>query len=105
MAIIQRGKSTAEEKESLNIITEESAEVIQGISKVLRFGWESCAPGSDETNREHLTEEIGDLICMIGILMSKNVIDKDAVRNHMNLKTVKLAMYSDINMSDVKLEL
>ena len=105
MAIIQRGKSTLEEKEILNILTEENAEVIQGISKVLRFGWESCAPGFDETNREHLTEEVGDLLCMVGILMSKNVINKDTVRYHMNQKLVKLSKFSDIDLSNVNLEL
>ena len=49
--------------ETMMILQEECAEVIQIISKIYRFGFDSRWP--DETspnNREKMTEEIGDQI-------------------------------------------
>ena len=47
-------------EEALDILQEECAEVIQVASKCKRFGTKS--------NRERLTQEIGDLYCMIQII-------------------------------------
>lgn len=41
-------------KEVLDIAQEESAEVIQAISKISRFGLDNFKPGKPLTNREHL---------------------------------------------------
>ena len=57
-------------KEVMDILQEECAEVIQAVSKISRFGLDNFKPGKPKTNREHLEEEIGDLMCMIDLLPS-----------------------------------
>ena len=53
------------ETEILSIAQEECAEVIQAISKCFRFGLDNVKPGKPKTNREHLEEELGDLMAML----------------------------------------
>ena len=45
------------EKEILSITQEECAEVTQVISKIFRFGWDSCHPDLTQNNKERLEEE------------------------------------------------
>lgn len=101
--IEQVGKSTPEEKEILNILLEECAEVIQAISKILRFGFESTHPNDPTyTNRTHLQEELGDLYCMMDILSQKSIVDHDLVISYATKKLSKLKRYSDINLEGIK---
>lgn len=76
------------EKESLAILMEEAAEIIQAISKIFRFGLKTEWKG--ETNQEHLEEELGDLLCMVEILESQGVISKE------NLEIAKLKKYEKL---------
>jgi NTP pyrophosphatase (non-canonical NTP hydrolase) len=103
--IQQKGKCTPEEKEILNILLEECAEVTQAISKIFRFGFESCHPDTpDITNREHLTEEIGDLITMIMITVKKDIVDEESAFVYSGQKLEKLKHYSDIDLKDIENE-
>jgi len=61
------------QKEILLITQEECAEVTQAISKVFRFGIQ--AEYNDKTNRDRLTEELGDLLCMIELCYDSGVVD------------------------------
>ena len=98
--IKQLGKSTSEEKEILNITLEECAEVIQCISKVLRFGWDSSNPSRPfYTNRDHMTEEIGDLLCMFQLMFDRGIIDEDVAMAHAIHKLDKLKKFSNINFN------
>lgn len=81
-------------KEILLITQEECAEVSQAISKIFRFGPD--ARYEDETNREHLEEEIGDLLCMIQLMMEYKIIDKDACEAARLQKLNKLIKWSTI---------
>jgi len=91
------GKSSKQENEILNILSEESAEVVQAISKVFRFGWDSSNPKDPSwTNKMHLEEEIGDLLCMVNILFDKGIIDQDMVKIAAENKLTKLKKYTDI---------
>lgn len=82
------------EKEILLILQEEASEVIQAVSKVFRFGMESEWNG--ETNKEHLTEEIGDLLAMIEILTDWNIVSKHQVDLAKTAKIEKLKTWSGI---------
>lgn len=85
--------------EILSITIEESAEVIQAISKIFRFGIDTSWKG--ETNREHLEEEIGDLKALITLLEQNGVINKDKVDEAAAAKIVKLQKWSNIfNQND-----
>jgi len=81
-------------REILLITQEECAEVTQAISKVFRFGMEDTHKG--ETNREHLEEEIGDLMCMIDLLIDNGIVSESAVLAAKNEKLNKLMTWSGI---------
>lgn len=99
-------KATTEEKEILNILSEECAEVIQAISKILRFGFDSTHPSDNTyTNRNHLTEELGDLYCMLNIISQKNIVNVEQVIQYAESKLSKLRKYSDINIEGINNEM
>lgn len=82
------------DSEVLLIAQEECAEVIQAISKVFRFGMDDEFKG--QTNREHLEEEIGDLMCMIDLLIDQGIISESACMAAKSEKLNKLLTWSNI---------
>jgi NTP pyrophosphatase (non-canonical NTP hydrolase) len=84
-------------KEIMQIAQEESAEVIQAISKVFRFGMESEHNGV--TNREHLQVEVGDVLCMIDLMEEFGLIDWTAVELAKTAKREKLQKWSKIKLT------
>ena len=88
-------KVTNESNQEILLITqEECAEVIQAISKVFRFGMDDEYNGV--TNREHLEEEVGDLLCMIELLVTSDMLDMVAVYKAKAAKLEKLKKWSNI---------
>ena len=84
-------------KETLIILQEECAEVIQATSKIFRFGFESCYPTEDSaTTKECLTMELGQLLCMIGLLVEQKVINEHDMLTAMEAKKIKLEKWSSI---------
>ena len=82
--------------EIMFILQEECAEVIQAISKCLRFGIDNYKPGKPKTNREHLAEEIGDLIAMIELCYENDIVDPLQVKEAQHRKFDKLKKWSTI---------
>ena len=82
------------QKEILLITQEECAEVTQAISKVFRFGADDFFKGL--SNRQHLEEEIGDLMCMIDLLIDNGIVNEAAVMTAKNEKLNKLLTWSKI---------
>ena len=85
-----------QEREVMNILSEECAEVIQAISKCHRFGMDNVKPGKPKTNREHLEEEIGDLLAMVDILLDMGVVESDILESAKVAKIEKLKKWSNI---------
>jgi NTP pyrophosphatase (non-canonical NTP hydrolase) len=83
-------------KETLCITQEECSEVSQAVSKIFRFGWESKHPKTGVNNKEHLEEEIGDLLCMVDILVEKCIISDTQVNIARKAKREKLKTWSSI---------
>ena len=83
-------------KEILCITQEECAEVSQSVSKIFRFGWDSKHPKTGVNNREHLEEEIGDLLAMVDILVEKCIISDSNVNEARKAKREKLKAWSSI---------
>ena len=83
-------------KEVMDILQEECAEVIQAVSKISRFGIDNFKPGKAKTNREHLEEELGDMLAMICILEKMGVIDQNALEIATKAKIQKLKKWSTI---------
>jgi NTP pyrophosphatase (non-canonical NTP hydrolase) len=89
-------------KEVMDILQEECAEVIQAVSKISRFGIDNFKPGKAKTNREHLEEELGDMLAMICILEKMGVIDQNALEIATKAKIQKLKKWSTIkNLEEI----
>ena len=83
-------------KEVMDITQEECAEVIQAISKISRFGIDNFKPGKPKTNREHLEEELGDMLAMVDIMLEKGVVSLDKLNIAKAAKIEKLKIWSTI---------
>jgi NTP pyrophosphatase (non-canonical NTP hydrolase) len=82
--------------EVMDIAQEECAEVIQAISKIRRFGIDNAKPGTEYTNRQHLEEELGDVLAMIDILMINQVVSWANLHRAKRAKIEKLKKWSEI---------
>ena len=76
--------------ECLVILAEECAEVIQAVSKTMRF------PEDDNKNRSRLEKELGDLQCMIDLTCKHLDIDQEDVLMWSNMKAEKLKKWSNL---------
>jgi NTP pyrophosphatase (non-canonical NTP hydrolase) len=82
--------------EILSIAQEECAEVIQAISKAFRFGIDGIHPVKGYSNREHLEEELGDLQCMVNLMIDYGIVRKDKLDEAEFKKYEKLQQWSNI---------
>jgi len=86
----------SKEKEVMDILQEECAEVIQAVSKISRFGLDNLKPGKPKTNRDHVEEELGELYAMIEILQELNVVSWTNIEKAAEAKREKLKQWSNI---------
>jgi NTP pyrophosphatase (non-canonical NTP hydrolase) len=84
------------QKEIMLIAQEECAEVVQAISKCFRFGFNEKHPNQEFTNQQRLEEEVGDLLCMINMMIDNRIIDKLAVDFAIDAKSEKIRKWSNI---------
>lgn len=84
------------QNEIMNILSEECAEVIQSISKCNRFGMDNLKPGKPKTNREHLEDELGDVLAMIDIMLEHDIIQRNKLDEAKLNKFEKLKKWSTI---------
>jgi NTP pyrophosphatase (non-canonical NTP hydrolase) len=82
------------QKEVLLITQEECAEVTQAISKVFRFGMDEIY--NDRSNKQRLTEELGDLHCMIELIVESGMVEQTDLLNASGNKRKKLMQWSKI---------
>lgn len=86
----------SKENEILLITQEECAEVTQAISKCYRFGLDNYKPGKPKTNRQHLAEELGDLLAMVTLCHDFGIVDFYDVMVAKDAKLEKLRQWSSI---------
>ena len=84
------------EHEIMSIMQEECAECIQAVSKIFRFGFDSKHPEKTYDNREHLEEEVGDLLAMIDLLLENETVSCANVNKARRKKFEKLQQWSNI---------
>ena len=82
--------------EILNILQEECVEVVQAVCKVRRFGFDNHHPANEQDNREHLAEELGDLLCMIELLIADGVVTQEELDHAKHMKIEKLKKWTNI---------
>ena len=83
-------------REVLEILQEECAEVIQAVSKCFRFGIYTVSPITNESNKDHLTEELGDLIAMINLCVEFGIVDSKQIMEASAAKIDKLKKWSKV---------
>ena len=89
-------KMDEQNNEVMDILQEECAEVVQAVSKIRRFGIDNAKPGTNYTNREHLEEEIGDLLAMVDILLINEMVNWGNLHKAKRAKIEKLKKWSNI---------
>ena len=72
--------------DTLNLLMEECAEVIQACSKIIRFGPDNFHPDTKVPNQEQLEKELGDVMCLINLLN----LDYEELELHSRVKRRKL---------------
>jgi len=89
-----------ETNEILLILQEECAEVIQSISKCMRFGPDQIKPGKEYTNIAHLEQEIADVQAMIELLIDCKVgVSLSNIELKKQLKFAKLKLWSNLTIT------
>ena len=76
------------ETELLVITMEECGEMIEACSKAIR-----C---EDYVDNDKLIEEVGDVLCMIDIMVDKGLLSERDLNNRIQLKKMKLLQYSNL---------
>lgn len=86
---------TESEKERLQLLQEECAEVIQCASKILRFGWLSTNPDNpnSKNNLEHLQEEIGNLGVILDLMVKAGDVSEEDILEAAEEKSKTIGQY------------
>ena len=74
----------------LDKLQEESAEVIQAISKVRRFGEQNHHPDRKTTNHQELITELTDFLAIVAALEHLQYFDLQKEQIHIHKKTLAL---------------
>ena len=91
---------TNQQEEILRILQEECGEVVQMVSKVCRFGLDETHLKAGNSNRARLTEEIGDIACMIKLAIETGIITEEGLAIAISDKEEKLKKWSTIYGQD-----
>lgn len=84
-------KNMTEQQELLIITMEECGELTQACSKVLRMGM-------NIQNYNQLVEELGDVQCMINLILGSKLVVEEDVNKRVRTKVKKLRTYSSMTM-------
>jgi len=82
-------------QEILDILQEECGELIVSASKVRRFGLDNSYKDGG-TQRQHLTQEAGDVMLMINLLVDNGIFSKEELEIAQQHKADKLKIWSKI---------
>lgn len=93
---------TKQQEEVLRIMQEECGEVVQMVSKVCRFGIDEQHLKADKPNRDRLTEEIGDLLCMIELAKEFDIVRYSDITAAAKRKRTKLEKWSTIFIEELQ---
>ena len=94
--LLDIGKMNNKIQETLDILQEECAELIVEVSKCRRFGLDSMHDRTQISHNEMLTNEIGDVLAMIDILVDQGLVDRLSLDNAKQVKKEKLRTWSNI---------
>lgn len=98
MKLIDIQKMIDKDQQLLVITMEECGEVIQACSKLLRRGHKDGSIKNNKKQMHDLQDEVGDLYCMIQLLIENGWIDKYLLEGRTLYKKAKLKKWSDIDV-------
>ena len=83
------------EHERLALLSEECAEVIQIVGKILRHGYDSTHPDSPDgpDNRDMLQSELGHVQFALGFLVANGDIKESAIAKALEQKADKISAF------------
>jgi NTP pyrophosphatase (non-canonical NTP hydrolase) len=84
---------TPAEAERLALLAEECAEVVQAVTKILRHGYDSVHPVSEEGNRETLERELGDLDGALNLMLDAKDVSANRIKRFAEAKYRNVAQY------------
>jgi len=88
----------------LSKLMEECGELTQACSKIMIYGEESCHPDTDETNKERLQSEMGDVLAAISIVSETYGLDSHAIADVLADKVKKIVTNIDAVIDESKIE-
>lgn len=71
-------------------LMEECSEVVQACSKIIRFGPNSISKRSNLSNVRELESELGDVLCLVGMLINSGIINEEEVEKACERKRLRL---------------
>jgi len=86
------------------ILAEESAEVAQRASKIMRFGVKEVQPGQDKDNAERLIDEYTDLKALFEMLEDENILRVHHNGIHKQAKKDKVEKFLEYSKEQGTLE-
>ena len=87
-------------REALLILQEECAEVIQATSKCFRFGLDGQY--QDQSNRDRLEQEVGDMLALVDILVNQCELSQDRLLATKARKFKKLSQWSTLDIGGLE---
>lgn len=87
-----RVQKLTEQQELLIITMEECGELTQACSKVLRNGM-------SDKNYDQLVEELGDVQCLINLILLSHLVSEEDVDKRVKNKVKKLTKHSSMAMN------
>ncbi len=85
-----QGMRQLDAQQQLMVITaEECGELVQVCSKILR-------QGNFDKKREHLVEELGDVLCMMQLIQEWDIVSWQELEDRAEVKRSKLSKWSDL---------
>lgn len=86
-------KPDASQRERIDLLQEECAEVIQICSKIKRFGYDDTKPGQTLTNRARLEEELGHVLNMLEMMYRRKDVAAEWVEQSKRTKAANIHMW------------
>ena len=89
----QFNELSAAEAERLALLAEEMGDAIQAIGKILRHGYASHHPESQQNNRDNLEHELGDVRFAMLLMCEAGDVDKQEIHDYADEKRESVAQY------------
>lgn len=90
-------RPTEHEREILEILAEECAEIGKGCIKALRFGLPEVQPGQAFSNTVRIAHEVGDFLEVVDLAVREGILQPLAIEDGRAHKRLQLAKFMQTN--------